>query len=245
MGTAFKLKGNYLLEVEGYYTEMKNLIEFRNGGNLAKTSNWENEVESGNGDSYGIEVFLKKQSGKLTGWLGYTLSWTNRKFDNINFGKTFPYRYDRRHDISLVGFYKISDKWSLNGAWVFYTGNAITLPTQAYLNPNYTGETELSTNGIFDGPATVQFWNLGVIENSVERNNYRLPSYHRLDIGASRKVERKKTFRELRFGLTNLYNRRNPSFFSVVEDTSDGSITYEAITLFPILPTISYKISFK
>ncbi len=244
VGTAINLDGNYLLEVDGYYSKMKNLIEFRNGSNLSRTSNWENEVESGNGDSYGIEMFLKKHSGRLTGWVGYTLSWSNRKFANINFGQTFPYRYDRRHDISLVGFYTLSDKWSLNGAWVFNTGNAITLPTQAYVNPNYSGETEFGSNGIFDGPSFIQFWNHGVIENSFERNNFRLPSYHRLDVGAARKVERKRTFRELRFGLTNLYNRKNPSFFYVLEDV-DGNIKYIAQTLFPLLPTISYKISFR
>ncbi len=244
-GAALKLNG-WLLELDGYYKEMDNLIEYKDGANYSKGElGWEEQIETGRGNSYGGELFLKKVSGKLTGWLGYTLSWTNRKFDAINFGKAFPYKYDRRHDISLVGNYKQSEKWSFNASWVFYTGNATTIPQTAYVAPNYSGEVEFSQYWVPVGTSISGsiITNPGIIQSSNNRNNYRLPSYHKLDVSATRKWVKTKATHEFTFGLTNLYNRKNPSFV-ILETFADGSSKYSSRTLFPILPTLNYKISF-
>lgn len=250
IGSALQLGENYMLELDGYYKIMNNLIEYKDGANFLSTaSGWEDLVAVGKGEAYGLEVFLKKNGGKLTGWLGYTLSWTNRVFDEINFGNEYPYRYDRRHDISIVGMYKFSEKWGLNGSWVFYTGNAVSVPTLSYAAPDYDGNYHFWSS-FYDPYTTIgfEFSPTGIIENYASRNNYRLPDYHRLDVAATRKVVRKKSTHELSFGLTNLYNRSNPSFYRVSLEQDDGSgkskLNYYTTTLFPLMPTISYKILF-
>jgi hypothetical protein len=167
---------------------------------------------------------------------------------NATFGKEFPYKYDRRHDIPLVGMYKFNKKWSLNGSWVFYTGNAVSVPTSITTVPGYDGQ--YSYNPSFPSPSvtTGSLSSSGIIENYNARNNYRLKTFHRLDISASRTVKKEKSEHELNFGLTNLYNRMNPSFYRISHeqdiDTGGSIIKYYTITLFPIMPTISYKISF-
>jgi len=249
-GSALLFGKSYQIETDVYYKTMDNLIDYKDGASFLSTAtDWEDRVSFGNGYSYGAEIFLKKKKGKFTGWLGYTLSWTYRKFDNINFGKEYPYRYDRRHDISLVGTYKFNEKWSLNGSWVFYTGNAVTVPTYAYSAPGF--DNDFHSWSSFPDPNSTTgsiIATSGVIENSESRNNYRLPDYHRLDVTATRKVQKKKSKRELSFGLTNAYNKMNPSFYYVSHeqnlDTGQPEIHYYTRTLFPLMPTISYKIIF-
>jgi len=245
------LGDKYSLEVEGYYKTMSNLIDYKDGVTFLTTATgWEDRVAVGKGDAYGGEIFLKKNKGKITGWLGYTLSWTNRQFEEINFGEIYPYRYDRRHDISLVGNYKLSDKWTLNGAWVLYTGNAVTIPTAAYIAPGYDGN--FQGNNSFPSPGVLENGNAlsstGIVENPQGRNNYRLPNYHRLDLTAVRNVKRAKSEHTLTVGLTNIYNRLNPSFYYVAHEqnavTGVSRVIYKTRTLFPIMPTISYNIKF-
>ena len=245
LGAALNLDG-WMLELDAYYKDMSNLIEYKAGANYASSSiSWEEKIEIGKGDSYGGEIFLKKTSGKLTAWLGYTLSWTNRKFDKINFGKSFPYKYDRRHDISWVGSYKLSEKWSLNASWVYFTGSAATFPEVAYVAPNFTGETEASQYWVPLGASISGslIYSSGIIESSKNRNNYRLPDYHKLDISATRKWVKSKMTQELTLGATNLYNRQNPSFY-IQETFIGGDTRYSTRTMFPLLPSVNYKISF-
>jgi hypothetical protein len=249
LGTSNIINQKYLLELNGYYKIMNNLLEYKDGASFYTTATgWEDKVAQGKGDAYGVEIFLKKTKGKLTGWLGYTLSWTNRKFDDINYGKEFPYRYDRRHDISLVGMYKLNKKWSLNASWVFYTGNAVSVPTTAYIEPGYDGKFHSWSS--FPSPymtTNSEIYSMGIIENYKSRNNYRLPAYHRLDVSATMKIKRPKTHQELSFGFTNLYNRFNPSFYYTSHEqdleTGESKIYYSQVTLFPIMPTVSYRIS--
>ncbi len=250
VGSALQLGKNFQLELDAYYKIMNNLIDYKDGANFLSTaSGWEDLVSVGKGDSYGLEVFLKKNKGKLTGWLGYTLSWTNRVFEEINFGEEYPYRYDRRHDVSVVGMYKFSEKWSLNGSWVFYTGNAVSVPILSYAAPGYDGNFH-SWSSFPDPYMTVgaEISSSGIIENYASRNNYQLPTYHRLDVAASRKAVRKKSIHELSFGLTNLYNRSNPSFYYVSHEqdieTGKPELKYYTTTMFPLMPTVSYKIIF-
>src|SRR6478672_11199632 len=133
-GFAKSLKNNtYELSVEGYYKEMKDIIDYLDGANfVGQGTNWEDKVAQGKGWSYGAEFLIQKKKGKYTGWIGYTLSWTNRQFAEINFGHPYPYKYDRRHDISFVNLYKVSNKLDVALTWVYGTGNAISLPLQSY-----------------------------------------------------------------------------------------------------------------
>jgi len=249
LGITSVIKNSYLLEVDGYYKTMDNLLEYKDGASFYTTATgWEDKVAQGKGDAYGVEIFLKKTKGKLTGWLGYTLSWTNRVFDEINYGKEFPYRYDRRHDISIVGMYHFNEKWSLNASWVYYTGNAVSVPTTAYAEPGYDGKYHSWSS--FPSPYSTtgsEISTSGIIENYGSRNNYRLPAYHRLDVSATMRIKHPKTRQELSFGFTNLYNRFNPSFYYSSHerdlDTGESKLYYYQVTLFPIMPTISYKIS--
>ena len=245
-GIALNMNNGWLLEVDGYYKQMNNLIEYQDGANFTDSDqSWEEQIESGKGNSYGGELFLKKSKGKWTGWFGYTLSWANRKFDNINFGKEFPYKYDRRHDVSLVAKYQASKKWSFGGSWVFYTGNAVTLPQTAFVAPEFSGEVEVSSSVVPPGGAVAGnvLTSSGIIEGTTARNNFRLPAYHKLDISATRKWVKTKATHELTFGFTNLYNRKNPSFYFVETDIF-GQTKYRTRSMFPLLPTLTYKIAF-
>ena len=158
------------LSLEGYYKTMKDLIAYKAGySNLESSEAWQNAVETGGeGESYGFELFFQKKKGKTTGWIGYTLSWTNRKFDNINFGEWFPYKYDRRNDFSLVISHNFNDKWDIAANWVYGTGNALTFPQGVYLG--------MPQANSWDNQLSV-----ASVESYGNRNSTRLPSYQRLD----------------------------------------------------------------
>lgn len=255
IGTAFNI-GQYGIEIEGYYKDMNQLIDYKEGAEFAVSNeNWEEKVESGKGKSYGAEIFLQKKKGRLTGWLGYTLSWTNRQFEFINFGEKYPYKYDRRHDISVVTNYQFNGKWSFNGTWVFFSGTFVTIPTVNHLNPNFKFGDRFawfqfpnSDNSIFN----VTSKNPGINQNAPKRNNYRLPDYHRLDLSAVWKTTTKKGHQaEWTFGLTNAYNKFNPSFFSgnvklnpSTDNPNGVESTISAFSPFPLMPTASYMLVF-
>lgn len=223
--------GKYELSLEGYYKTMQDLIAYKSGySNLNSSEAWQNAVETGGeGESYGAELFLQKKKGKTTGWIGYTLSWTNRKFENINFGDWFPYKYDRRHDFSLVISHKFNDKWDVGATWVYGTGNAITFP-----------------QGIYFGMPSSSGWNDQLYVESVEsyggRNSTRLPSYHRLDFALNKNSNKKRFSSTWSFGAYNIYNRKNPWFAYL--DYQNNERVAKQVSLFPIIPSISYKIQF-
>jgi len=226
---------------------MTNVIAYMDGSSfLDPSTGWQDKITAGNGTAYGVEVFFKKSVGQLTGFLGYTLSWSNRKFDEINFGKQFPFRYDRRHDFAITGEYKLNKKWTLNSSWTFYTGNAVTVPTHSYITPNYGDK--IAPNKEFPDPYTIIGFvsSNGKVTSAPSRNNYRLPNYHRLDITASYTKQKKWGEWKLVFGVTNLYNKMNPSFYYTedIQNTTTGEVEtkYYQRTMFPIMPTISYQI---
>ena len=225
----------YELSLEGYYKTMTDLITYKAGySTLQSTEPWENAVEfGGQGESYGAELFLQKKKGLTTGWIGYTLSWTNRRFDNINFGEWYPYKYDRRHDFSVVLSHKFSEKWDVGATWVYGTGNALTFPQGVYLGMPY------SEYGIKD---FVDF-----VESYGSRNSTRMPSYHRLDFGINKHKQRKKWKSTLSLGAYNLYNRKNP-FFAYLgyenNQNGDNQRVAKQVSLFPLIPSISYRIQF-
>lgn len=224
-GWAYNINPQWELSTEVYYKKMKNIIEYAEGASFVNTStNWETRVETGKGSSYGTEVFVQKKRGKLTGIGGYTLSWTNRQFNHINNGNWFPYKYDRRHDVKLAGVYELSKKITLSADWVYGTGVATTLPVAIYTNPSET-----------------------TIEIYTGRNDYRLPAYHRMDIGIKFLKKKKYGERTWAIDIYNLYNRQNAFFIYRDEEyTLSGQrlSVFRQVSLFPILPSVSYHIKF-
>lgn len=254
------------VSIEGYYKEMSGLVAFKEGNNFffggLTGESWEETVETGGeGTAYGVEFLVQKKRGKTTGWLGYTLAWNWRQFDNINGGKRFRYKYDRRHDVSIVVSHQLSDRVSLAGTWVFGTGNVITLATGGYatvsdpLNPwTYWRTIEQANENLFI-PIRRLFTGLGSYQNGAQlfnegRNNLEMQAYHRLDLGINFTKEKKWGERTWSFGIYNTYNRLNPFAYYLDEErdwndpTDEGTPVLKKIALFPIIPSVSYQFKF-
>lgn len=210
------------VSVEGYYKKLKNQIEFGQSYVPELNLDVEQSFVFGEGWSYGTEFFINKKEGKLTGWLGYTLSYTRRKFPDLNNGNTFPARYDRRHDAVAVATYEINKKWKVSATFVYGTGQALTLPTGRY------------------------FIEGRIVNQYEERNAYRMEPYHRMDVGAVYTINRKERFQnELVMSIYNVYNRKNPFFiyFDADGNITDGTVKVQAkqVSLFSILPSITWN----
>jgi hypothetical protein len=179
--------------VETYYKWMNNLIEYKEGAQfIGANSTINSQVEAGGiGRSYGIEWLLQKSSGKTTGWIGYTLSWANRQFDAFNQGETFPYKYDRRHDFSVIVSHRITKNIDLSAVWVYSSGLNLTLPQKKYDNP----QNHLLGTPSYDSPWVYTYGG---------RNSFRMDSYHRLDISADFKKKKKYGTRTWSLGFYNL-----------------------------------------
>ncbi len=224
----------YEASVETYYKTMQNQIEFRPGARLFLNQNLEEEIIPGKGEAYGLEFFLKKKSGRLNGWIGYTLSRTTRQFDQLNNGKPFFYRYDRRHDISLVLSYKLNERWGANFVFVYGTGIAVTLPLTRY---SYNVGVD---NKTFDPK-------FSLINRYDEINNYRLPAYHRADVSLTYNRNKKKERRFKSgwvFSIYNIYNRKNPYFIYLAPNIEEQKVKAYMVYLFPIVPGIQWSFSF-
>lgn len=217
----------YETSVEVYYKTMKNQIEYQEGFLPENTvnSNLDNYFVFGKGWSYGAEFFLKKTKGKFNGWIGYTLAWTKRKFPDLNLGKTFFPKYDRRNDVSIVITYALGKRWTLGATWVYATGNLNTFPERLYV---------LSNGDIVE-------------DYGGQRNNYRLPPYHRLDFSATVKGKKTAKFESSwNFSIFNVYNRYNPYIIYFDKTYTADQITIEAkqISLFPIIPSVTFNFKF-
>ena len=186
----------------------------------------------GKANAYGLETYLEKKTGRTTGWIGYTLSWATRTFADINGGQPFKPRYDRRHDVSFVVMHKLSDKLSLSFNWIYGSGAYTTLPVGRYLFQNESGVVPRSIVPVF-----------------TNRNNYQLPSVHRLDIGLVIALRsRHGRQQDITCSLYNAYSRRNP-FYVNYEETSEKagyitSVLPKIVSLFPVLPGITYNFKF-
>ncbi|MCA6364630.1 MAG: TonB-dependent receptor [Bacteroidetes bacterium] len=219
-------ENSYEFSTEVYYKNLTNQIDYRNGAQLILNENVEGELLSGKGRAYGVELLLRKRKGKFTGWVGYTLSRTERKFEGINKTNWFPARQDRTHDVSLVGIYQLSEKWTFSAAFVFYTGNAVTFPSGSY---------------VVDG---------NVVPYYTERNAYRMPDYHRLDLGATfypkKKNKRWKNYESnWNFSVYNAYGRENAFAIQFRQDPDDASrMQAVQITLFRWIPSVTYNFKF-
>jgi hypothetical protein len=217
-----------LASIELYYKHMRNLIEYREGAVLVLNDNYENELIEGVGESYGMELFLQRNSGRFTGWIGYTISWTTRQFDELNNGQRYYARYDRRHDLSFVGTCEVTKRFIISGVWVYSTGQRFTPVIGYFLMPN-SSTTNVNTLPIYG-----------------ERNGTVLPAAHRLDISfiiKSREKSKRKWMKwqgEWSFGAYNFYNRAQP-YRVEVQANDDGSLKYVSRGLFGFIPFISYN----
>ena len=251
-------KNMFETSVEVYYKDMRNLVEYREGAQPDDNikDNPDYSFTFGKGWSYGAEFFVKKRLGKFNGWVGYTLAWTYRQFDDLNKGNVFPAKYDRRHDLSVVLSYDLSKRWTFSTIFVYATGNAATLPVARYV---------------------IEGW---VVNEYGERNSYRMKPYSRLDLSATytpdmqkriaRKKKRlekkyrkegkdiskisipKKMFRDYEtnwnFSVFNVYNRMNPYYIYFDSEGSiyNGTLQVKAyqVSLFPILPSVTWNFKF-
>jgi hypothetical protein len=224
------------ISVEAYSKTMDGVIEYKDGASyLNSSAEWDSKVEQGSGRSKGIEVLLQKKSGRTLGWIGYTLSKSDRIFSNINFGNRFPYKYDRRHDIEMTVTHKINKHWEISGNWGFSTANPISLPTTNYQIAS--SSSPYSNYNSFNGSG-------GFVEYFNGRNGFRLLNYHRLDFGVSWTKQKKRYARTWNLSLYNAYNQKNPFFYYADYDnvTREGKI--KSITILPILPNLSWNIKF-
>ncbi len=219
-------EGMFETSIEAYYKTMQNQIEYREGY-TPSLKDPEEDFVFGNGWSYGTELFINKVKGQFTGWIGYTLSWTWRQFNELNQGQKFPSRYDRRHDISVVGNYELNKNWKFSTVFVYGTGSAISVPERFYF---------------INGTLSQQFSSI---------NSYRMNPYHRLDIAATytpkHKKQRKYTDNWV-FSIYNVYSRLNPYFiyFDQEGSAAQGNLKVSAkqVSLFPILPSITWNVKF-
>ncbi len=236
IGLAKTFLNKFEISLEGYYKTMENLIEYKDGASFFDSQNdWQDKVYIGRGWSYGGELLVEKKIGNTTGWIGYTLSWTNRQFDSINFGNTYPYRYDRRHDIGIAITHEFNDRINFGIVWVYGTGNAVTLAKEAYGSFNSSLIRDIN-NYNFPG----QSIEVGHISN---RNNYRMPSYHRLDISVNFKKQKNWGERTWSFGIYNAYNRQNPFYLDFTTDIN-GNPQLSQFSLFPLIPSFTYAFKF-
>ena len=214
--------GRYAFSAESYYKYMQHQIDYRNAADLQANEHLEAELLFGIGRAYGLELYLKKKQGRLNGWLSYSLARSERQFDGINDGRWFAARQDRTHDVSAVGLYQLSSRWNLSATFVYSTGNAVTFPSGKYA---------------VDGQ-TLWYY--------TERNGYRMPDYHRLDLGATWESKAGKRFQSSwTFGIYNVYNRKNAYIIDFRESEANPNIT-EAyrIALFGIIPSVTWNFKF-
>ena len=226
--------------LEGYWKKMNNVLEYKDGVSfLFNSDGWENKVETGRGRAMGLELFIEKTMGKTTGWLGYTLSRSDRVFPTINAGRWFPYRYDRRHNVNLVVNHRFNEKFDLSATWTYASGGTTTIPERSVVMVNPSGELFLE-------------------EYVPSRNNYRLPASHTLNLGFNFHRKHRRGEGVWNLSIYNVYNRMNPNF--VVRDTdsymssfadesgSDSQFIVKSklvkLTLLPIFPSVGYTRSF-
>jgi TonB dependent receptor/CarboxypepD_reg-like domain/TonB-dependent Receptor Plug Domain len=212
----------YEFSSEVYYKTMQNQIDYKDNANLIGNNNVEADLLFGKGRAYGWENYLHKKTGRLTGWISYTLSKVERQINGINKGSWYPATQDQTHNISVVGIYKYNRKWTFSAAWVYNTGNAVTWPSGKFP---------------VDGVPVYYY---------TSRNGYRLPAYHRLDLGATLQLKKTARFQsDLNFSLYNAYGQSNPYTIQFQRDPKNPMQTQVLQTsLFKMIPAVTYNFKF-
>lgn len=231
--------------VEGYYKSMKNVLEYKDGVSFfGSSTGWEDKVEMGRGRSMGLEFMAQKTLGKTTGWIAYTLAKSDRKFakGGVNNGERFPYKYDRRHNLSLTVNHKFNDRIDIGASWTFATGGATTIPEEVttIIRPG-NGSSPYPGLGYY--PVTTRSESvIGEADYVEHRNNYRLPASHRLSLGVNFHKKTKHGVRTWNISVYNVYNAMNPTF--VHRSRKDGNPVIKKLTLLPCIPSVTYTYKF-
>ncbi len=226
IGAARTFGKDYEVSLEGYYKVMNNVLSYKEGASfLGVTGDWQDRVTQGKGEAYGTELFIQKKTGKTTGWIGYTLSWNWRQFDDINAGVKYPFKYDRRHDFEIVVTHKFTPRIIASGTWVYGTGNAITLP--------------INTFNTFDQT----YFGLNEVQTSGSKNAFRMPAYHRADVSIEFLKQKKRYLSKWILSAYNAYSRNNP-YFVYLGFNNAGDKSFKQVSLYPIIPAISWEATF-
>ena len=248
------LRPSIELSVEGYYKKSSNIIGYKEGASFlliddptgAGEFTWQDNITDGEAWAYGIEFLIHRKQGRLNGWIGYTLSWIDHRFDELNFGEKFPARYDRRHDVSIVGIYEISPRITFSATWVYATGNTFDLATgRLPVIPHQLHDQDIASDYFWFSSANVYD----------KKNSFRASPYQRLDVGfqfnKSITMFSNPVKRTIEIGAYNAYNRQNPffyywrsSFYSYDEYVTEPERKLMQFSLFPIIPSISVNYKF-
>ena len=237
VGAVYEHSRDIEISTEIFYKTMDNIIEYKEGATFFSINNdWQEKVVLGKGWSYGAEILIMKKYGNTTGWIGYTWSKSERKFDRpgeeISYGKVFPYKYDRRHDISVVVTHKFNDRFDIGATWVFGTGNATTLEYERYPSVDQL----ITWHEYSSNESNIPYYET--------RNNYRMPAYHRLDVGVNFHKEKKRGISTWNISVYNVYNRKNPFFMDWETVDYEGNKKLYYYSIFPIIPSFSWKFEF-
>ena len=237
-------KGAFAITLEGYYKWSENIIGYKEGSSFmlldgldgpenVEGVSWQDNITSGKGWSYGTELLLQKKTGKFNGWIGYTLSWTQLQFDELNYGQKFWARYDRRHDASIVLIYNMTKEFRISATWVYGTGNAITLPKSEYVPAPHSPIPNMNDWG--------GWW--GYVNEYGAKNDFRMRPYHRLDLGFEFRKRNRFGEQSLDLSIYNAYCRWNPYFY-FTETGYNGVTRLRQVGIFPIIPSISFSQKF-
>lgn len=229
VAATWQLDKRFRLTADAYGKRMSNLLTYSEGALFF--NNWERNLTTGEGNAYGLELLLEKKTGATTGWLSYGLAWADRQFPLVNNGRRYPYRYDRRHNLSLALVHRFNEWLELTGAWTFNSGFAFSLPQGRY-------------DVFLPGVGLVSVVDYG------EKNKFRMPLYHRLDLGVNIYLDTEEVRHVLNLGVYNFYNRRNPLYYNLeTEYVSEGGDISEVrefnpVWLLPLIPALNYSLEF-
>lgn len=235
---------SWSFSAEGYYKWMDHLLEYKDGYQfLPASTSWDNKLAQGSGRSYGIELSAAKDIGQLTGRIGYTLSWNDRQFAEVNKGKRYPAKFDNRHKLNIVLLWKINPKTELSGSWIYQTGNRLTVSFENYL-PAGSGEYMNPYYPAADSNLTPPLIEPNQLNYYTERNNYRLPAYHRLDVGLN-------LYRPKKHGRMGIWNISLYNAYCYMAPVSihkrywsNADCYFEKLGLIPTIPSVSYTYKF-
>jgi hypothetical protein len=233
------------ITIEGFYKKMNGIIEYKDGETYLNSETvWDEKVEQGKGKAYGIELMIHKKKGKLNGWVGYTLSRSERQFKEINKGKSFPFKYDRLHDLEIMIIQQLSKRWEISLSWQFQTSTPYTISVGRYeslVNGSpFDPDNLLGGTGNPAGPVN-PYQSVNLFEG---RNAVRLLNYHRLDIGFTYRRKKKRYEKYWNFGLYNAYNRNNPYLYQLVRIDNAQKLKLKGVGVLPVLPSIAYGFKF-